>query len=130
MDNRLNLSHGARRVPSSQLDTDLTQLAWAITAQIRGQAKVVLYDSKRSSFVRVLGSRGADVAIRKEDWAKIQPLLKDGTFNSQLFPVETGFKDFDPTVRFDTSLTESQDPLFNRVLFYLTNLFPEKVPED
>jgi hypothetical protein len=110
------------------LDADLPELAWAITAVVRKGAVVQTQTPKNVRYVRVLCGVGPDVAIRVEDWAKIQPLILDGTFDPLALPVEAGFRDFDPATRFDPSTLKQNDPLYDRVLFYLSELFPETVP--
>jgi hypothetical protein len=110
------------------LDADIPALALAITAALRGGAQPQVQSPKNERYVRIVCPVGPDVSVRSEDWARILPLLQDGTFNPLLVPVEAGFKEFDSVTRFSASLLKSRDPLYRRVLFYLSEIFPEKVP--
>ena len=128
MDNGLRRWNRGERVPENILDTDLPRIAWAITAVVRGQATTFVQSPKNLRYVRIICPVGPEVCIRKEHWVRILPLIQDGTFNPLLFPVEAGFKEFDPAVHLCASTSKSRDPLYSRVFFYLSQLFLAKVP--
>lgn len=129
MDNRLRRRGGkGRRIPSQLLDVDLPELAWAITALVRGQAHLSNAAPKHEKFVRIQTTTGLDVTVRRSDWVKIQPLLVDGTFSPKLFPVESGSQVLDRVTRYHPALLPTSDPLYDRVLLYLRELFPTQVP--
>lgn len=126
MDNRLKRRHGGRRVPSRILAADLPELAWVLTAIVRGGAKSQVHRPKNVAYVRLISPVGPDVSLRAKDWAKILPLIEDGTFSPLQVPVEAGFQVSDPIVRFSTPNLREQDPLYKRILFYLSETFPEE----
>lgn len=129
MDNRLRRRGGkGQRVPSQLLDVDLPELAWAITALVRGQAHLSNATPKHEKLVYIRTITGLDVSVRRSDWVKIQPLFVDGTFDPKLFPVEAGSQVLDRVTRYRPALLPILDPLYDRVLLYLRELFPVQVP--
>lgn len=71
---------------------------------------------------------GIHVVVFRDDWARIMPYIQDGTFSPTLFPVESGFKASDPKTRFSASTIDVEDPLYNRVLGVLQQLFTTVFP--
>lgn len=128
MDNRLTrVQVQTKRAPGKTFDVSLPELARALVAAVRRQGSVRSIAYKGLRYVWLVGL-GVDIAIPASDWAKILPLLKDGTFDPNMFPVETGIRPGPSMVRLSASTTDIKDPLYDRVLFYLQQLFPDKVP--
>lgn len=128
MDNRLRrLIKEGQRAPSPLTDQDLPEIARGITAAVRGIAKAKSVRQKGESYVRIQG-RGINVVVFKSAWEKVLPYLADGTFQPLQFPVEAGFRTFDPVTRFDASQIDITDPLYHRVLGVLQREFPTTVP--
>lgn len=128
MDNGLKRRDGQKRLPKEVLDVDLPDIAWAITSYVRGNAIVRVSTPKNVKYVRIVTKSGPDVMIRAEHWEKILPLLQDGTFNPLIVPVEAGFKGIDASTRLTSSTTKVNDPLYKRVLFYLSQVFTTTAP--
>lgn len=129
MDNQLKrLIPEGKRAPSPPTVLDLPELARGLTAASRGTAHIGVGSIRGRRFVRITG-HGINVVVFKKDWAKISPYIEDGTFNPWLFPVEAGFKTFDPNTRFDSSHVDVTDPLYNRILGVLQSLFTTQVPD-
>lgn len=127
MDERLLQFQRGLKPSSGLLDIDLEELARALTAVIRKRGSVRITRSQDRNYV-IFKSPGADIAVSREDWSKIHPLIQDGTFDPQLFPVEAGFKEADPLIRFSPSNTRMTDPLYLRILGHLRLLFTATVP--
>lgn len=128
MDNSLKRRDGQRRLPKEVLDVDLSDLAWTITAYVRGRARVRVQTPKNVKYVQIYTSTGPDVMVRAEHWEKILPFLQDGTFNPQIVPVEAPSRALDAGTRLSVSTTKASDPLYKRVLFYLSQTFTTTVP--
>jgi hypothetical protein len=128
MDNRLHrLIQDGKRAPGPPTDQDLPEMAKGITAALRGNAKAHVVTRKGESYVRIEGV-GINVVLYKRDWLKILPYLADRTLDTQLFPVEAGYKVSDPLVRYDASHIDRTDPLYGRVLWVLQTQFTGKIP--
>lgn len=114
MDVRLNLPNGTKihRLQSR----DLPDLARAISAFGRGFAKVRGVAVGTVACVHLWGG-GSDIVVMEEDWAKVQPFLKDDTFSPIMVPPVIG----NPGVSYNP---ETDDPwYYGRVLFYLNQTF-------
>lgn len=58
------------------------------------------------------------------DWEKVLVLIRDEALTTQLFPVESAVRPQEP-IRFPST---PRDPLYARVLGFLSQLFTTKVP--
>jgi hypothetical protein len=102
MDQRLFRIHGTR--PQRLTKQDLPQLAKAMVAYMRKEASVERAFAQNIAYVRFSGV-GINVLVRSEDWVKVVPYLRDGTFNAIITPVG---KDSDMYYR----ILRTLDPLF------------------
>jgi hypothetical protein len=125
MDNGLERVQG-RRLPTEILDVDLPDLARALTSLLRKQATTQPVRVGDARYVQITG-RGLNSVVPEADWEKILPLIKNGTFDTQFFPVESAVRSLDSVVRL-TSSTIDRDPLYRRVYGTLALLFTTKVP--
>lgn len=99
----------------------------AIVGHARNQCRASRDYVGNQGVVHIEG-RGVNVVIRAEDWAKIEPYLRDGSFNLQEVPVPKVY-DINPNVRLDIATLEANDSVFyQRVLGVLEKLFPEEFP--
>lgn len=94
---------------------------------MRGQARTQTFFSGGTGYVRFTG-RGFDTIIAGSDWAQILPLIRDETFTTQLFPVESAVRPVESTLRLSSSTVDTADPLYDRVLGNLGLVFTTKVP--
>lgn len=127
MDNRLQDAYGLR--PHRLTKNDAPVLARAILAFQRRQALVDKHVVQDTACIRIHNeAAGINILVRADDWVKVVPYLKDGTFDTTLIPVE------DPVVlnpnRFrDVSTIELADrELYDRILTILLRLFPVEFP--
>lgn len=128
VDNQLDRIHTpGRRAPVSLTTADLPQVAKAITALIRGQARSKSADFRGRRYIRIRGL-GSDVLIYSEDWKKIQPYIEDSTFSPLSFPVESGSQTLDPVTRFRAGTIDVKDPMYKRVLGVLQQEFTKAFP--
>lgn len=129
MDNRLRRLIKEQRAPSPLTDQDLPEIARGITAAVRGSATAKSVRQKGESYVRIQG-KGINVVIFKSAWEKVLPYLVDGTLEPLQFPVEAGFRTFNPVTRFDASHIDLTDPLYKRVLGVLQQEFLATFPNN
>jgi len=109
--------------------SDLPILALALTAQQRGQCTVWREFTHAIPWYRLFSETlNFDVRVRGDDWKKIEPYIKDGTWNVQLVPVEqVGW--LHPEQAFDvSSLTVNDRALYDRILNDLEREFPRDYP--
>jgi len=121
MDQRLFHANGHR--PHRLTNKDVPDLARAIVAYIRKQAslnKHYIHDVSCISFSGV----GVDILVRADDWAKVVPLLKDGSLDPMVVPVST----VNIRARAGTSVLDTSDPLYKRTVELLSPLFPIDFP--
>lgn len=127
MDNRLALTAGLQR-PSHLRDTDLPNVAMAITVYVRGVIPVqVSVGVVGGAKVVVLLSQHFQVAVLGEDWALIDPYVQSDTFSPLVIPPYAGYQVSDPSLAYNPSVVYA-DPLYQRVLDLLKQLFPAKYP--
>ena len=107
--------------------TDLPSLALVIVGHAR-QLVVAKWGLHGTVPVMCLQGRGLSVQVRYDDWAKIVPYLKDGTFN----PLLTAFERvpyLQPEFVFTLATLDLVDrDFYTRVLGVLRVLFPEAYP--
>jgi hypothetical protein len=125
MDNRLGRFFDQR--PSHLRREDLPEVATAITAYLRGFSVTVGPVDVAGVRRMVLRGPTFNVAVLWDDWAKIDPYIRDDTFSSIKHPTIVGYTFFNPLVSLDPA-TVGQDPLYRRVLDVLTLLFPDTYP--
>jgi hypothetical protein len=94
---------------------------------MRRQASTQIFRSGGVGYVRIIG-RGLNTIITALNWEKILPLIRDETFTTQFFPVESAVRAFDSAVRLSSSTVDANDHLYTRVLGNLSLLFTTKVP--
>ena len=125
MDSRLTFYQGQR--PAPLRTTDLPSVALAIVAALRKLIKVDRGTCGTMSLVHLHG-RGLDLVMRGEDWAKILPYLRDGTFNPQIILPER-IPVLQPEHLIEVAMLDQVDrDLYQRVLGVLLELFPESYP--
>lgn len=81
MDNRLFNLTNQRPVESRK--SDLMRLSRALVALFRGNAHYKVGYAKNLGYVHIQGL-GVDVQILASDWAKIEPVIKDGTLSREM----------------------------------------------
>ena len=125
MDNRLSQVFGKR--PSRLRQSDLPQLAYALTVASRNLTPVSIWHEKAAGApVVAFSSEWFTVAVLESDWRKIEPYVRDGVFTTTAYPVPIVQSD---TVSFTSRRDKiSTDPLYRRILDVLTLLFPDKYP--
>lgn len=124
MDQRLFRIGGHR--PHRLINRDVPALARAIVAYIRKQARVDKHQIQNVTCLHFIGG-SVDFLVRSDDWAKVVPLLKDGSFDPLVVAVHT------PNVRtrteqFDPAVSDINDPLYQRIVDVLNPLFPISFP--
>lgn len=121
MDQRLFRIQGHR--PHRLTNKDVPALARAIVSYMRKQAilnKHYIHDVSCISFSGV----GVDILVRADDWAKVIPLLKDGSLDPMLVPVTT----VKVRTGVPASVLEDSDPLYKKAVDLLSPLFPIDFP--
>jgi hypothetical protein len=125
MESRWQTVHGLRL--ASLTSHELPELARAIVAYERKRIAAQKGQLRDITYVRLFGD-GIHVVVRGEDWDKILPYLKDGSFNPREVP-DPQIVYLNEEVRFDPGSTETRDSaLYNRVLGVLRALFPKTFP--
>ena len=127
MDGRLYLTAGKRL--RHVLKTDCPELALALTAYERGKCRVNREFIANITVFRLQTDDGQiDISVRGDDWLKIEPLVKNGAWNTQITPVpQIGF------LRPERALVVSALPvndqaLYLRILDDLEMTFPQDYP--
>lgn len=126
MDQRLFKIAGQRPERLTQADTPA--VARALTAYFRRQAQVTTGVLDGVQYVRLFNPGLFSVVVRGDDWAKILPYLKDGSFDITVIPEPTLFV-AQPSVLADVSAMSANDGLYQRILTILNQLFPVKFPQ-
>jgi hypothetical protein len=123
MDQRLFRIHGLR--PHRLTKHDLPSLAKAMVAYMRKEATLEKYFVQNVACIHFSGV-GINVLVRSDDWVKVLPYLKDGTFDAIVTPV--------PKVRMRVPLSEANmadvygSDMYYRILHTLDPLFPVDFP--
>lgn len=127
MDNRISKIDG--RKPRSLRRSDCPIVALAIVSYYRQQCSVLSGTHRHLPYVRFVG-RGLDVSVLGEDWEKILPFVKDGTFNPSQTPTSPFVGYLHPDRHYAQATLDSRDIRFyERVLGVLEQLFPGDYPE-
>jgi len=126
MDSRLPRFHGQRLVHVRRGDCPV--LALAIVGATRKLGVLVERTVYDTTPVVYLHGRGIDIVVRAEDWVKVLPYLRDGTFNPEISPLQPP-QYLQPEVMLNLSILSETDQVFyRRVLGVLEGLFPEQYP--
>lgn len=129
MDQRLSYLAGTHRLHRLTRN-EVPDLAKAIVAFMRGQASCGQGIFRDTPFVWIRGEADVDVIVRQDDWVKITPYLKDGSFDTTLVPVSREVVQ-KPLKRFDGSITQQGDRiLYERILAVLNGLFTVEFPSE
>jgi hypothetical protein len=72
-----------------------------------------------------ISGRGVASLVPEVEWQKIMPSLRDESFSTQMFPVESAVRPLDSDLRLSV---DARDPLYARVYGVLGLLFTTKVP--
>lgn len=123
MDARQQLVDGRRL--SRLRQEDLPDVAKAICGYERRLVRAERVFSRQVAYYRFVG-QGLDCIVLATDYAKILPLILDGTFDPSQYPApQTG----NPGVPADLSTLDQWDSVFfTRVLGHLRALFPDSYP--
>jgi hypothetical protein len=124
VDARLWSINGQR--PEALKQTDLPNLARAIVAYMR-HLDIAVHAGyvRNTSYVRFQGDKGSfQVLVRGDDWAKIVPYLKDGTFSPPPEPLKPWGEGLASLANIDTY----DAPYYQMVLGVLSGLFPQDYP--
>ena len=123
MDSRLPYYLGRRLTLLRK--SDVPPVALAIVGHVEGFCEAQRLTVHETPVIRIWGS-GVDVVVRGEDWEKIIPYLRDGTFNPIAVPVPKSVP-LHPVL--DLSLLDArQQAFYARVLGVLQTLFPDDYP--
>jgi hypothetical protein len=126
VDSRLFYIEGTR--PSRIRKQDVPTLVVALIGVIRARAQMVAGRIRGIDCVRIT-SPGLRLAILKEDWLKIQPLVEDGTLNPVLSPKGQPAAYLHPETSYDESCVDLADrALYIHLMGILEPLFPDKWP--
>lgn len=126
MDNRLGILFAKRT--SRLRQQDLPDVAFAITTYLRGIVPVSVGPTTVSGApVIALVSQWFNITVLASDWAKIEPYLRNDTFNPSVVPIPYMNQRYEREALFSPSVV-TQDPLYERVLDTLKIVFPESYP--
>lgn len=120
MDQRLSRVAGLR--PERLTPHELPGLARAMIAYVYKQVRLTHVLIQGVTCVRFYGP-STNFLVRQDDWIKVVPYLKDGSFDNLTVSVSA------PLVRdrgafYEESVVDINDPLYRRILNVLTTLFP------
>jgi len=116
------------RLPTKVLEPDLPNMAFALTAAIRGQAAVTIVTSRSVKFVRLSGPT-FEYLFPDWVWMRVNALILDGSLDPIATPVGCNVRSID-IMSSSVSLLRSRDPLYRRVLLCLTETFPSGIGEN
>lgn len=123
MDHRLFRINGLR--PHRLTKHDLPSLAKAMVAYMRKEASLEKHFVQNIACIHFCGV-GINILVRSDDWVKVIPYLRDGTFDAIVTPV--------PRARMRTPLSEANmadvysSDMYYRILHTLDPLFPDDFP--
>jgi hypothetical protein len=97
---------------------------------LRGYIQFAATRVQGERVVKFSSSQGFQLSVVEEDWSKVLPFLRDGTFTPMLNPI--GHRDvqfIDPRVAYSGSFADNEDfQLYLYMLGTLEPLFPEFWP--
>ncbi len=107
--------------------SELPMVALAIAGHVLGYCAAHRDKQGNRPLVRIWGE-GFEVYVLKEDWDKIEPYLRDGTFNPQVvaYPKVGFLKPF--AAKDIVNVFKYNQPFYDRILGVLEGLFPEDYP--
>jgi len=122
----MQATYGVR--PHRLTKNEIPALTRAILAFQRRQASVGKYVLQGTACIRIYNEAGINVMVRADDWAKIVPYLRDGTFNPNVVPVPSPSV-MHPNQYRDVSVLDQNEPeLYLRIYAVLLRLFPIEFP--
>jgi hypothetical protein len=126
MDNRLS-NHGTQRL-KPLFNSELEDVAYAITACVTGKAKAGRHIHDGAEYVRITGL-DVDVCILASDWRLLEPYVDADYFQSMIYP--TPFSGAHGPLAPTDILSEGgrTRPLYDRVLMKLRELFTTDFPK-
>lgn len=124
MDQRLFYVGGRR--PERLTRNETPDLARAMVAFMRRKASIDRPVVLGLGCVRIYGP-GINVLVRADDWIKIVPYLKDGSFDWTVLPVIRPVV-LNPPVIEGTNLDVGDQQLYERILTVLNQLFTVEFP--
>lgn len=122
MDQRLFQIQGLR--PERLTKHDLPALAKAMVAYMRKQANLNKFFVQNVGCIHFYGP-GTNVLVRADDWVKVVPFLKDGTFDAIVVPVS---RSRGRAVGGAHVADLYDSDMYNRILRTLDPLFPVDFP--
>ena len=125
MDQRLFYIAGQR--PERLTRRETPELAKAMTAYFRRQASVTRGVLNDVPYVRLYNPGQFSVVVRWDDWVKILPYLSDGSFDTTIVPGPS-YTVFHPRQRFDASIIDLTETLYDRILTVLNKIFTVEFP--
>jgi hypothetical protein len=127
VDSRIKFTPNGKR-PSRLMYSDLPVVARAIISIIRKQGTAKVVSRYGLHYVQLVG-RDFNLVILMEDWEKILPYIREGSFNSTIFPIGYEVCYSDPSSHYDSATLDEADKLFyERTLYILQGLFQEDYP--
>ena len=98
-----------------------------MTAYFRRQASVTRGVLNDVPYVRLYNPGQFSVVVRWDDWVKILPYLSDGSFDTTIVPGPS-YTVFHPRQRFDASIIDLTETLYDRILTVLNKIFTVEFP--
>lgn len=127
MDQRLFKIAGHR--PERLTRSDTPEVARALTAYYRRQAQVSRGVLNEVAYVRLANPGVFDVIVRWDDWVKILPYLSDESFNLTIIPEPTLFVSQSSILADGSTVENTNDGLYHRILNVLNQLFTVEFPQ-
>lgn len=125
MDNRL---YSIVSRPGKLRRQDLPLVARALVSLFRKQAVVKTGFVKNVGYVRIV-AHDFRVQILASDWAKIEPYIRDSSFDQAVVKSQVDTVWIDPLVAHDSSIIDRTDrEYYLKVYRTLWGLFPEAYP--
>jgi hypothetical protein len=125
VDQRLSYVAGQRLERLTRNETPA--VARAMTAYFRHQAQVTTGVLNGVPYVHIFNPGILSVSVRRDDWKKIVPYLKDGTLDTTITP-ESRPVVLKPSIQADASVIDDTDALYVRTLTLLNSLFTVEFP--
>lgn len=127
MDQRLFKIAGHR--PERLTRSDTPEVARALTAYYRRQAQVSRGVLNEVAYVRLANPGVFDVIVRWDDWVKILPYLSDESFDLTIIPEPTLFVSQSSILADGSTVENTNDGLYHRILNVLNQLFTVEFPQ-
>jgi len=127
VDQRLFKIAGHR--PERLTRSDTPEVARALTAYYRRQAQVSRGVLNEVAYVRLANPGVFDVIVRWDDWVKILPYLSDESFDLTIIPEPTLFVSQSSILADGSTVENTNDGLYHRILNVLNQLFTVEFPQ-